>query len=111
MWGKISVIPHSVNKSSRYIDCNVYMVSIFTSQCPFKDLSEAGMVLRHRMKQSSKLICKRKLGNQAVKRCFVGSEAIDWLRKISPLVHGRFHAIAMLQALLEEGVITHGKVD
>ncbi|XP_073237204.1 rap guanine nucleotide exchange factor 4-like [Porites lutea] len=65
------------------------------------------MVLRHRMKQSSKLICKRKLGNQAVKRCFVGSEAIDWLRKISPLVHGRFHAIAMLQALLEEGVITH----
>ena len=87
------------------------MVSIFTSQCPFKDLSEAGMVLRHRMKQSSKLICKRKLGNQAVKRCFVGSEAIDWLRKISPLVHGRFHAIAMLQALLEEGVITHGKLD
>ena len=87
------------------------MVSIFTSQCPFKDLSEAGMVLRHRMKQSSKLIYKRKLGNQAVKRCFVGSEAIDWLTKISPLVHSRFHAIAMLQALLEEGVITHGKVD
>lgn len=69
------------------------------------------MVLRHRMmlNESPKLICDRKNGNVIEKRCFIGSQAIDWLVKITPLVHGRFHAIAMLQALLEEGVITYGE--
>ena len=43
-----------------------------------------------------------------MKRCFTGSEAIDWLTKMA-LVHGRFHAISMLQPLLEGGVITSGK--
>ena len=72
---------------------------------------EAGLVLRYRMllHPSLKLIRDRKRDNHMVKRCFVGSEAVDWLTRISPIVHGRFHAIAMLQALLEEGVITHGK--
>ena len=73
-------------------------------------LRNGGLVLRFAMlrHQSPKLICDRELDKRKVCRCFVGSEAVDWLTKISPMVHGRFHAIAMLQALLEEGVITQG---
>ena len=84
---------------------------VLIPQCPYEALLEAGMVLRHRMmlNTSPRLICNRRIGNRVEKRCFVGSEAIDWLVKITPLVHGRFHAIAMLQALLEEKVIIHGK--
>ncbi|RMX42304.1 hypothetical protein pdam_00009874, partial [Pocillopora damicornis] len=71
-------------------------------------LRNGGLVLRFAMlrHQSPKLIRDRELDKRKVCRCFVGSEAVDWLTKISPMVHGRFHAIAMLQALLEEGVIT-----
>lgn len=71
-------------------------------------LRNGGLVLRFAMlrHQSPKLIRDRELDKCKVCRCFVGSEAVDWLTKISPMVHGRFHAIAMLQALLEEGVIT-----
>ena len=68
------------------------------------------MVLRYRMmlNVSPKLICDRKVEKRIEKRCFIGSEAVDWLVKITPLVHGRFHVISMLQALLEEGIITNG---
>lgn len=51
----------------------------------------------------------RKHNNVLMSRSFIGSEAVDWLTKVSPIVHGRFHANAMLQALLEAGVIIHGK--
>ena len=73
-------------------------------------LRNGGLVLRFAMlrQQSPKLIRDRELDKRKVCRCFIGSEAVDWLAKISPMVHGRFHAIAMLQALLEEGVVTQG---
>lgn len=51
----------------------------------------------------------RKHENVLMRRSFIGSEAVDWLTRVSPIVHGRFHANAMLQALLEAGVIVHGK--
>ena len=72
---------------------------------------EAGLILRYRMllNQSPRLIRDRKRDSRTVSKCFIGSEAVDWLTRISPMVHGRFHAIAMLQALLEAAVITHGK--
>ena len=72
---------------------------------------EAGLVLRHKMLlyQSPRLIRDRDYDGVLVRRCFIGSEAVDWLTRISPIVHGRFHANAMLQALLEVGVIIHGK--
>ena len=100
-----------VTQSAFNVLFSVTTVSLFISQSSHEALLKAGMVLRYRMSlnQSPKLVRDRRLGNQIVKRCFVGSEAIDWLKKISQLVHGRFHAIAMLQALLEEGVITGGR--
>ena len=84
---------------------------LFTPQYPSEALMEAGLVLRYRMllNQSPRLIRDRKRDNRTVSKCFIGSEAVDWLTRISPMVHGRFHAIAMLQALLEAAVITHGK--
>jgi len=83
----------------------------FTLQYPSEALMEAGLVLRYRMllNQSPRLIRDRKRDSRTVSKCFIGSEAVDWLTRISPMVHGRFHAIAMLQALLEAAVITHGK--
>jgi len=95
-------------KNERPPDGNTIQNSHSMIVCPYEALLEAGMVLRCRMKlnASPKLICDRQLGNRVIKRCFIGSEAIDWLVKITPLVHSRFHAIAMLQALLEEGVIS-----
>jgi len=76
---------------------------------PSEALMEAGLVLRYRMllNQSPRLIRDRKRDSRTVSKCFIGSEAVDWLTRISPMVHGRFHAIAMLQALLEAAVITH----
>lgn len=54
------------------------------------------------------------------KRCMVGSEMVDWLLALGGgsgsgantarvRVHSRTQAIGMWQALLEEGVILHGK--
>ena len=84
--------------------------TFFSPQYSPEALRNGGLVLRFAMlrHQSPKLIRDRELDKRKVCRCFVGSEAVDWLTKISPMVHGRFHAIAMLQALLEEGVITQG---
>ncbi len=39
----------------------------------------------------------------------VGSEMVDWLMQQSSIVHSRNQAVGMWQALLEEGVIVHGK--
>ncbi|KAK2564970.1 Rap guanine nucleotide exchange factor 4 [Acropora cervicornis] len=57
------------------------------------------------LSMSPKLICDRIIENRTEERCFIGSQAIDWLAKVSPLVDGRFHALNMLQALLEEDII------
>ena len=71
---------------------------------------QAGLVLRYRMllHNSPILIRNRKCGDCVHKMSFFGTEAVNWLTSTTPLVHGRFHAVAMLQALLEEGVIAHG---
>ncbi|KAL9966161.1 hypothetical protein ACROYT_G024197 [Oculina patagonica] len=76
---------------------------------PTEALMEAGLVLRNKMllHQSPRLMRDRKHDNVLMSRSFIGSEAVDWLTKVSPIVHGRFHANAMLQALLEAGVIIH----
>lgn len=40
----------------------------------------------------------------------VGTEMVDWLLQQSSLVHSRTQAVGMWQALVEEGVIVHGKL-
>lgn len=50
----------------------------------------------------------RKMSGRLVRRCAPGTELVDWLMAISPAVHNRAQAAGMWQALLEEGVISHG---
>lgn len=61
------------------------------------------------MNATPKLLKDHKYNMKVYPQSFVGSEAIDWLVKKSRLVHGRYHALSMWQALLEEGNIAHGK--
>ncbi len=42
------------------------------------------------------------------KSCLVGSEMVDWLIHLSPVVFSRSLAVGMWQSLLEENTITHG---
>ena len=39
----------------------------------------------------------------------VGAEMVEWMMQQGSLVHSRNQAVGMWQALLEEGVIVHGK--
>jgi Rap guanine nucleotide exchange factor 4 len=54
------------------------------------------------------MIRDRKYHLKMHKSCLVGSEMVDWLIHLSPLVHSRSLAVGMWQALLEEGTIEHG---
>ena len=54
------------------------------------------------------MIRDRKYHLQTNEACLVGSEMVDFLIHLSPIVHSRSLAIGMWQALLEEGTIAHG---
>lgn len=51
----------------------------------------------------------RKVSGRLIRKCAPGSELVEWLMNLSPVVHTRIQATGMFQALLEEGVISHGK--
>lgn len=50
----------------------------------------------------------RKVSGKLIRKCAPGIELVDWLVNLSPVVHTRIQATGMWQALLEEGVISHG---
>lgn len=50
----------------------------------------------------------RKVSGRLVRRCAPGTELVDWLLSLSSSIHTRAQAAGMWQALLEEGVISHG---
>lgn len=50
----------------------------------------------------------RKVSGKLIRKCAPGIEMVDWLVNLSPVVHTRIQATGMWQALLEEGVISHG---
>ncbi|KAH1017361.1 hypothetical protein HUJ05_008011 [Dendroctonus ponderosae] len=50
----------------------------------------------------------RKVSGRLVRRCAPGTELVEWLMNLSPGIHSRPQAAGMWQALLEEGVISHG---
>ena len=50
----------------------------------------------------------RKVSGRLIRKCAPGSELVEWLMNLSPVVHTRIQATGMFQALLEEGVISHG---
>lgn len=49
------------------------------------------------------------MSGRLVRRCAPGTELVDWMLSLSPSIHTRPQAAGMWQALLEEGVIAHGK--
>lgn len=49
------------------------------------------------------------MSGRLVRRCAPGTELVEWLMNLTPGIHSRPQAAGMLQALLEEGVISHGK--
>lgn len=49
------------------------------------------------------------VSGKLIRKCALGSELVDWLLNLSAIVHTRAQAAGMWQALLEEGVLTHGK--
>lgn len=51
----------------------------------------------------------RKMSGKLVRRCAPGTELVDWMISLSSAIHTRVQAAGMWQALLEEGVIAHGK--
>lgn len=48
------------------------------------------------------------MSGKLIRKGALGSELVDWLMNLSAIVHTRAQAAGMWQALLEEGVITHG---
>lgn len=63
-------------------------------------LSRAPGLLRDRQSSTGRVL----------RRCGAGTDLVEWLMSVSPTVHTRAQAVAMWQALLEEGVVTHGNL-
>lgn len=73
-------------------------------------LVHAGHVLRTvLLARAPHMIRDRKFHLRTYRRCMVGTEMVDWLLQQSALVHCRTQAVGMWQALVEEGVVVHGK--
>lgn len=77
---------------------------------PSDRLVHAGFVLRTvLLARAPHMIRDRKFHLRTYRRCMVGTEMVDWLLQQSALVHSRTQAVGMWQALVEEGVVVHGK--
>lgn len=55
------------------------------------------------------LIKHRRYHLKTYEKCFVGHEMVDWLIKKGE-VESRSEAVAMMQKLLDHGVVHHGKL-
>uniref|UniRef100_A0A8C9VH41 Rap guanine nucleotide exchange factor 4 n=1 Tax=Scleropages formosus TaxID=113540 RepID=A0A8C9VH41_SCLFO len=79
-------------------------------QIPSEKILRAGKVLRSAiLSRASHMIRDRKYHLKTYRQCCVGTELVDWLTQQSSCVHSRTQAVGMWQALLEEGVLNHGK--
>ena len=58
---------------------------------------------------NSSCLKDRKVSGRLIRKCAPGTELVDWLMNLSPVVHTRIQGAGMWQALLEEGVISHGE--
>lgn len=78
-------------------------------------MARAGWVLRTLLLSDQNTVLRdRKTGGgrSVVRRCASGSELIDWLMNLVSTDHDSFSrhdVVGMWQALLEEGVISHGE--
>lgn len=52
-----------------------------------------------------------KVSGKLIRKCALGTELVDWLLNLTAIVHTRAQTAGMWQALLEEGVLSHGTDD
>lgn len=72
-------------------------------------MAKMGWALRVLLISDSNSCLKdRKVSGRLIRKCAPGIEMVDWLMNLSPVVHTRIQATGMWQALLEEGVLSHG---
>ena len=72
-------------------------------------MAKMGWALRILLISDSNSCLKdRKVSGRLIRKCAPGIEMVDWLMNLSPVVHTRIQATGMWQALLEEGVLSHG---
>lgn len=90
-------------------------VRVCSPQNPSMPMARAGWVLRTLLLSDQNTVLRdRKTGGgrSVVRRCASGSELIDWLMNLVSTDHDSFSrhdVVGMWQALLEEGVISHGE--
>jgi len=81
-------------------------------QSPSPQMACVGWTLRTLLltDSSQSVLRDHKSANYVYRRCASGRELVDWIMSLSPSIHTRHQAIGMWQALLEEGVISHGNL-
>jgi Rap guanine nucleotide exchange factor 4 len=81
-------------------------------QSPSPQMSGIGWTLRTLLLAhcSPSVLRDHKSSNRVYRRSSTGTELVDWIMTLSPSIHSRHQATGMWQALLEEGVIVHGKL-
>lgn len=50
----------------------------------------------------------KQVSGKLIRKCALGTELVDWLLNLSAVIHSRTQTAGMWQALLEEGVLSHG---
>ncbi|XP_035790927.1 rap guanine nucleotide exchange factor 4 isoform X2 [Anopheles aquasalis] len=78
------------------------------TEIPSPAMSRMGWALRTLLVSDNTSCLKdRKVGGKFIRKCAPGTELVEWLLNLSPIVHTRTQAAGMWQALLEEGVLCH----
>ncbi|XP_039443269.1 rap guanine nucleotide exchange factor 4 isoform X3 [Culex pipiens pallens] len=78
------------------------------TEAPSPAMSRMGWALRVLLVTDNTSCLKdRKVGGKFIRKCAPGTELVDWLLNLSPIVHTRNQAAGMWQALVEEGVLSH----
>uniref|UniRef100_A0A1B0GJE8 Uncharacterized protein n=2 Tax=Lutzomyia longipalpis TaxID=7200 RepID=A0A1B0GJE8_LUTLO len=78
------------------------------TESPSPTMFRMGWALRTLLvSDTSSCLKDRKVSGKLVRKCAPGTELVEWLINLSPIVHTRVQAAGMWQALLEEGVLVH----
>ena len=75
------------------------------------NVKDAGKLLYGHLKKKFPQLIKDKIFNHVVyKQCCVGSELVDWLMSIAPMLNHRDHAVGIWQTLIEEEILENGRI-
>lgn len=75
------------------------------------NVKDAGKLLYAHLKKKFPQLIKDKVFHHVVyKQCCIGSELVDWLMSIAPMLNHRDHAVGIWQTLIEEEILENGKI-